>query len=67
MSFISRIDSDSPRGSSPLMFSDRFLRLAQEADRAGLRVAAEQLVYLAIQVLDDARTPRRAAEAWQRA
>ena len=57
MSHIGRIEEASPRQSSPLLFCDRFLRLAKEADRAGLRTAAEQLVYLAMQVLDDPPGP----------
>ena len=64
MSHIGRIDQTLPGQTSPLQFCDRFLRLAKEADRAGLRSTAEQLVYLAMQVLDDPRSPapgRRAA------
>jgi hypothetical protein len=37
---------------SPLMLSDRLLRLAQDADTAGLRVTAEHLLALAEDVLD---------------
>jgi len=37
---------------SPLMLSDRLLRLAEEADGAGLRVTAEHLLALASDVLD---------------
>jgi hypothetical protein len=37
---------------SPLMLSDHLLRLAEEADGAGFRVAAEHLLVLASQVLD---------------
>lgn len=42
---------------SPLVFCDRFLRLAEEADSAGFRIAAEQLLYLASQVLDGPASP----------
>ena len=54
MTYISQIQTDVSQTASPLMFCDRFLSLAEDADRAGFRIAAEQLVYLAIQVLDDA-------------
>jgi hypothetical protein len=38
---------------SPLMLSDHLLRLAEEADSAGLRGTAEHLVDLASEVLDE--------------
>lgn len=38
---------------SPLVLSDRMIRLAQEADRAGLTVTARKLVRLACKVLDE--------------
>jgi hypothetical protein len=39
------------------MLSDRLLTLAEDADRVGLRSAAESLLYLASKVLDQpART-----------
>ena len=38
---------------SPLVLSDRMIRLAQEADRAGLAATARQLVRLACRVLDE--------------
>lgn len=41
-----------PAHISPLMLSDRLLRLAQDADTAGLRVTAEHLLALAEDVLD---------------
>ncbi|HEY1934125.1 MAG TPA: hypothetical protein VGG99_19115 [Acetobacteraceae bacterium] len=44
---------------SPLMLSDRLLTLAQDADRAGFRGAAEHLLGLASDVLEPA--PVRAA------
>ncbi len=37
---------------SPLMLSDRLLRLAEDADTVGLRDTAEHLLVLATQVLD---------------
>lgn len=37
---------------SPLMLSDRLLTLAQDADRAGYRLAAENLLFLAEEVLE---------------
>lgn len=37
---------------SPLMLSDRLLRLAEDADTAGLRITAEHLLALAEDVLD---------------
>lgn len=39
---------------SPLMLSDRLLSLAQDADRAGFRGAAEHLLGLASDVLEPA-------------
>jgi hypothetical protein len=39
---------------SELILSDRMITLAQEADRAGLRATAEQLVSLACAVFDEA-------------
>lgn len=44
---------------SPLVLSDRLLRLAEDADTAGLRNTAERLLVLASQVLD--RRPPPAA------
>jgi hypothetical protein len=44
---------------SPLMLSDRLIGLAQDADRAGLRVTASELVRLACEVLDRPKAPRR--------
>jgi hypothetical protein len=38
---------------SPLMLSDRLLRLAEEADGAGLRGTAEYLLDMASAVLDE--------------
>ncbi len=39
--------------SSPLVLSDRLISLAQDADRAGFQVTAEQLVALAHQVFEE--------------
>jgi len=43
----------SPTLTSPLMLSDRLLRLAQDADRAGCQATAEHLLHLAHTVLDE--------------
>lgn len=40
------------------LLGDRLIRLAQEADRAGYRVAAEHLACLAGQMLDEPETLR---------
>jgi len=37
---------------SPLLLSDRLLTLAEDADKAGFRTAAESLLSLASEVLD---------------
>lgn len=37
---------------SPMVLSDRLLSLAEDADRAGLRSAADKLVYLAHEVFE---------------
>lgn len=47
---------------SPLVLCDRLLSLAQEANRAGLRAAAERLLNLAGVVLEP--NPRRQRRAW---
>jgi hypothetical protein len=52
MTYIGQIDGNLPQKVSPLLLSDRFLRLAEDADRAGVRVAAEHLVNLAVHGLD---------------
>lgn len=39
---------------SPLMLCDRLLTLAKDADRVGLRGAAEHLLHLASEVLESA-------------
>lgn len=48
---------------SPLVLSDRLLTLAQDADRAGLRSAAERLLDLAGVVLELKPKPRRQRRA----
>ena len=52
MAYISQIVPAKQTAFSPLMLSDRLLTLAQDADRAGYRVAAENLLFLAEEVLD---------------
>lgn len=37
---------------SPLVLSDHLLTLAQDADRAGLREAANKLVYMAHEIFE---------------
>ena len=44
---------------SPLLLCDRLLTLAKDADRAGLRGAAEHLLDLVSEVLEPARPRRR--------
>jgi hypothetical protein len=57
MTYMTRIVSHEEPTFSPLMLSDRLLTLAEDADRAGLRTAAESLLVLASKVLDErART-----------
>ena len=53
MTYMPRITSLQEPAFSPLMLSDRLLTLAEDADRAGYRVAAEHLLYLASEVLDN--------------
>lgn len=53
MAYISQIvPAARPTAFSPLMLSDRLLTLAQDADRAGYRLAAENLLFLAEEVLE---------------
>lgn len=42
---------------SPLTLSDQLLRLAEDADHAGFRSAAEHLVVLSEQVLNERAAP----------
>lgn len=44
---------------SPLLLCDRLLTLAKDADRAGLRGAAEHLLELVSEVLEPAHPRRR--------
>lgn len=53
MTYMSRIAGQFESKPSPLMLSDRLLRLAEDADRGGFRVAAEHLLHMAVQMLDD--------------
>jgi hypothetical protein len=59
MSYIAPIARTPPPVFSPLMLSDRLLTLAQDADQAGLRSAAEHLLSLASEVLDKPTRTRR--------
>lgn len=52
MAYLTRIVPEQTPAFSPLMLSDRLLTLAQDADRAGYRVAAEHLLFLAEEVLE---------------
>ena len=52
MTYLSRITPSEPPAFSPLVLSDRLLTLAEDADRAGYRIAAEHLLFLAEDVLD---------------
>ncbi|HTB47309.1 MAG TPA: hypothetical protein VK741_27070 [Acetobacteraceae bacterium] len=52
MTYMTRIVSQNEQSFSPLMLSDRLLTLAENADRAGLRTAAESLLSLASEVLE---------------
>jgi hypothetical protein len=45
-----------PPPASPLVLSDRLISLAQDADRAGFAITADQLVHLAHTVLEEQRT-----------
>ena len=52
MNHMSQIASETKPAFSPLLLSDRLLTLAEDADRAGYRLAAEHLLSLASEVLD---------------
>jgi hypothetical protein len=52
MTYMTHIVERNEHAFSPLMLSDRLLTLAEDADRAGLRTAAESLLSLASEVLD---------------
>ena len=53
MTQLNRVPLSTHTPISPLMLSDHLLRLAEEADSAGLRGTAEHLVDLASEVLDE--------------
>ena len=53
MAYMTRIVPENQPAFSPLLLSDRLLTLAEDADRAGYRIAAEHLLYLASEVLDE--------------
>lgn len=52
MSYVSHVEPMHYPITSPLVLSDRLLTLAQDADLAGFRSAAEHLLSLASKVLD---------------
>ncbi len=52
--------SDSPANLSALVLADRFLSLAEAADRAGYTASASSLVHLAHSVFDE--QPRHPAD-----
>jgi hypothetical protein len=52
MSRMTHIGSPHEPVFSPLLLSDRLLTLAEDADKAGYRTAAESLLFLASKVLD---------------
>jgi hypothetical protein len=58
MTYMTHIVSQNGPAFSPLLLSDRLLTLAEDADRAGLRTAAESLLFLASKVLDQPARPR---------
>ena len=49
---------------SPLVLADRLISLAQDADRAGLRGPAENLVRLAIDICDEQPPAIGLSDAW---
>jgi len=58
----SPVPSDNPASLSVLVLSDRFLALAEAADRAGYTASASRLVDLAHTVFDE--RPRQQADLW---
>jgi len=52
MTHMTRIVPQNEPSFSPLLLSDRLLTLAEDADKAGFRTAAESLLSLASEVLD---------------
>jgi hypothetical protein len=59
MSYLSQIEPISHTQFSPLVLSDRLLTLAKDADLAGFRGTAEDLLSLASKVLDKPARTRR--------
>lgn len=57
MSYVHRMREPArmPHTASPLILCDRLLTLAEDADRAGFAVAAEHLLFLAYDVLEQPR------------
>ncbi len=53
--------ADSPANLSVLVLADRFLALAEAADRAGYTASASSLVHLAHSVFDE--QPRQSADS----
>ncbi|HUB46536.1 MAG TPA: hypothetical protein VMB73_16260 [Acetobacteraceae bacterium] len=58
MTYMPRITMETKPAFSPLLLSDRLLTLAEDADKAGYRITAEHLLFLASEVLDDPETLR---------
>ena len=56
MPYLNQIVPSATPAFSPLLLSDRLLTLAQDADRAGYRIAAEHLLLLATEVLEPTET-----------
>lgn len=52
MSYMPRMITEQAPAFSPLLLSDHLLTLAEDADRAGYRLTAEHLLFLASEVLD---------------
>jgi hypothetical protein len=59
MTNMTRIASWNDPTFSPLLLSDRLLTLAEDADKAGFRTAAERLLHLASKVLDQPTRQRQ--------
>jgi hypothetical protein len=59
MSYMTHIQPRHEPVFSPLLLSDRLLTLAEDADKAGFRTAAESLLSLASKVLDRPATRQR--------
>jgi hypothetical protein len=59
MSCTTQITPQNNPAFSPLLLSDRLLTLAEDADKAGFRTAAERLLHLASKVLDQPSRQRQ--------